>query len=91
MKDRIMLLVILLGSFLNAHAAEIGGVTMPDLLETQNDVYDLVYIPAEGVIAYKNKKPHTVTTGLRFKQALFAVWLCDNPIQQGLKKALLGR
>ncbi|MDF1594149.1 MAG: chalcone isomerase family protein [Desulfobacterales bacterium] len=186
MRDRFILLIILLGSILNAHAAEIGGISMPDLLETEkgvlmlngagirtkfslsvyvaglylrhknvnpeeiiaadepmairlhvvsamitsdimsqatregfskttdgnitpiqpeidmfitifsdkinkNDVYDLVYIPAKGVTAYKNNKPLMVTTGLRFKQALFGIWLCDNPVHQGLKKALLGR
>jgi len=186
MRNRFIILIILLGCFLNAHAAEIGGVSMPDLLETEkvvlmlngagirtkfslsvyvaglyllhknvnpeqiiaadepmairlhvvsgmitaqimtqatregflmatggnispiqpeietfiaifsdkinkNDVYDLVYIPARGVIASKNKRPYTVTTGLGFKRALFAIWLCDNPVQQALKNAMLGR
>ena len=183
---RFILLLILLGTFLNGHAAEIGGVHMPDLLDTEqgvlmlngagirtrfslnvyvgglylrqkhinpeeiiaanepmairlqvvyamitagimaqatregfskatggnitpiqpeietfitvfsdkinkNDVYDLIYIPAKGVTTYKNKKPYTVTKGLPFKQALFGIWLCDNPVQQSLKKAMLGR
>jgi len=186
MRNRFIVLLILLGTFLNGHAAEIGGVQMPDLIETEqgvlilngagirtkffldvyvgglylrrkhfnpaeivaadepmairlqvvsamitaqvmaqatregfskatggnitpiqpeietfitvfsekinkNDVFDLIYIPAKGVAAYKNTKPYTVTKGLPFKQALFGIWLCDNPVQQSLKKAMLGR
>jgi len=186
MRGRFILLIILLGCFLNAYAAEIGSVSMPDLLETEqgvlilngagirtkfslsvyvaglylhhknvnfeqiiaadepmairlqvtsalitaqimaqatregfvkatggdinpirpetetfieifsdkihkNDVFELIYIPAKGVTAYKNKKIFTVIKGLPFKQALFGIWLCDNPVQQDLKNAMLGR
>lgn len=186
MKTRFIIGLILLGSFLNAHAAEIRGVPMPDMLETEqgvlmlngagvrtrfslniyvgglylrkqnsnpeaiivaeepmairlhvvsgmitaekmaqairegflkatggnidairseietfikvfkdkinkNDVYDLIYLPARGVTACKNNIPYGVTKGLSFKQALFGIWLCDNPVQEGLKNAMLGR
>ena len=57
----------------------------------RNDVYELVYLPGRGVTAYRNQKPRTVTTGFPFKQALFGIWLCDKPVQQALKDALLGR
>lgn len=58
---------------------------------SKNDVYDLVYIPDKGVEAYKNSKLITVVTGLPFKKALFGIWLCDNPAQADLKKAMLGQ
>lgn len=54
------------------------------------DVYDIVYEPSTGVIVYKNSKKTTVVGDLKFKQALFGIWLCDNPADDDLKEGMLG-
>ncbi|WGZ94306.1 MAG: chalcone isomerase family protein [Candidatus Thiothrix putei] len=56
----------------------------------EGDVYDFVYTPAKVVII-KNGKPSATIAGNDFKQALFGIWLGENPIQASLKKALLGQ
>ncbi len=57
----------------------------------RGDVFDLVYVPGKGVEAYKNGKMLKVIEGVDFKQALFGIWLSDNPVQKDLKEKLLGR
>lgn len=57
----------------------------------QNDVYDLIYAPQQGVLVYKNGVLKQRIADLAFKKALFAIWLGDAPIQDSLKQALLGR
>ncbi|HYW02841.1 MAG TPA: chalcone isomerase family protein [Gammaproteobacteria bacterium] len=54
------------------------------------DVYTLLYVPHEGTRVYKNGKPVLAVQGLKFKQALFGIWLCDKPAEASLKKAMLG-
>jgi hypothetical protein len=56
-----------------------------------NDIYDLVYVPDKGIEVYKNGKIHSVTEGLPFKQALFGIWLCSEPVQKGLKEKMMGQ
>jgi hypothetical protein len=56
----------------------------------ENDIYDLVYSPDKGVTVYKNDKIYSSIVGLNFKQALFGIWLCDNPAQESLKTEMLG-
>ncbi|MCS6819393.1 MAG: chalcone isomerase family protein [Chitinophagales bacterium] len=56
----------------------------------KGDVYDLTYIPNEGVKVYKNNKLADVVQGLDFKQALFGIWLGNNPADEKLKSGLLG-
>lgn len=56
----------------------------------ENDVYDLVYTPDNGIAVSKNGKLYTTIEGLTFKQALFGIWLGDEPAQESLKKAMLG-
>lgn len=56
----------------------------------EGDVYDFVYTPAKVVII-KNGKPSATIAGNDFKQALFGIWLGENPVQASLKKALLGQ
>ena len=56
----------------------------------ENDIYDLVYLPGKGVEVSKNGKLYTTIEGLPFKQALFGIWLGEEPAQQSLKKAMLG-
>jgi hypothetical protein len=57
----------------------------------ENDVYDLVYAPNKGVEVYKNAAHSSLTPGLDFKQALFAIWLSEKPAQRSLKKKMLGK
>ena len=54
------------------------------------DIFDLVYIPGKGVMAYKNSKLKSTISDLSFKKALYGIWLSDNPISSGLKDDLLG-
>ena len=56
----------------------------------KNDIYDLFYLPKEGVIVYKNGVLKRTMGDAAFKQALFSIWLGKNPIQESLKSALLG-
>jgi len=54
------------------------------------DIFDLVYVPGTGVQSYKNGELKSTSVGLDFKQALFGIWLSENPVQGGLKKGMLG-
>ncbi|WP_423818357.1 chalcone isomerase family protein [Salinimicrobium sp. TIG7-5_MAKvit] len=55
----------------------------------KNDIFDLVYLPGKGVVAYKNGKERGVVTGKEFKKALFGIWLSNRPADDGLKDDLL--
>jgi len=64
-------------------------------LFTQNeivdgDIYDLTYLPAEGVKVLRNGKQLDVVQGHDFKIALFGIWLGSNPADEKLKAGLLG-
>ena len=56
----------------------------------EGDIFTLVYIPGEGVKAFKNGKFQSTTTGMDFKKALFGIWLGGDPVDADLKKGLLG-
>jgi len=56
----------------------------------EGDIFTLVYIPGEGVKAFKNGKFQSTTTGMDFKKALFGIWLGADPVDADLKKGLLG-
>lgn len=55
----------------------------------KDDVFDLVYVPAKGVVAYKNGKEKGIVKGKEFKKALFGIWLSNRPADDGLKNDLL--
>jgi hypothetical protein len=57
----------------------------------ENDVYDFIYSPTKGVEIYKNSRLFEVISGPAFKQALFGIWLSDNPVQKSLKEEMLGK
>ena len=57
----------------------------------EGNVFDIVYIPGTGVESYKNGKLQSTIEGLDFKKALFGIWLCDEPADEDLKKAMLGK
>ncbi|GAB2772644.1 chalcone isomerase family protein [Salinimicrobium soli] len=55
----------------------------------KNDIFDLVYLPGKGVVAYKNGTEKGVIKGREFKKALFGIWLSGDPADSGLKEDLL--
>ena len=55
------------------------------------DVYDIIYTPAEGTKAYKNKELKCTVQGLDFKKALFGIWLGVKPADKDLKAGMLGK
>jgi hypothetical protein len=57
----------------------------------KGDVFSLIYLPSHGVIVLKNGKRQGAVAGLPFKQALFRIWLGDEPAEEKLKLALLGK
>jgi len=57
----------------------------------EGDVYDIVYIPSEGVRVIMNGRAAGTIQGLDFKTALFAIWLGEDPADDGLKEEMLGR
>lgn len=54
------------------------------------DVYDLVNMPGSGVHVLRNGEKITMIPSLAFKKALFGIWLSKQPIQQNLKRHMLG-
>lgn len=57
----------------------------------KNDIFDIVYMPAQGVVVYKNDKELGVIDGMDFKKALFGIWLSKRPADDDLKEAMLGK
>lgn len=57
----------------------------------KEDVFDIVYIPAKGVLVYKNEDLKGAIKGKAFKKALFGIWLSDQPADKKLKQAMLGK
>lgn len=55
------------------------------------DVFDLVYLPGEGVRVLKNGGERATIGDLEFKKALFGIWLSDEPAQEDLKEKMLGQ
>lgn len=55
----------------------------------KGDVFDIVYTPGKGVLVVKNGKLQGVVPGLAFKQAVFGIWLSDNPADSNLRVAML--
>ena len=53
------------------------------------DVYNIVYSPGMGTVVYKNGKKIKTIAGLKFKQATFSIWLCDDPADDDLKEGML--
>ncbi|MGV6860342.1 MAG: chalcone isomerase family protein [Putridiphycobacter sp.] len=57
----------------------------------KGDVIDLIYVPGTGTKLMKNNKLLVTIKGLDFKQALFGIWLCDQPADANLKTKMLGK
>ena len=57
----------------------------------EKDVFNLIYNPADAsVYVYKNDELKGTVPGIDFKIALFGIWLSNNPVDEQLKKDLLG-
>jgi hypothetical protein len=56
----------------------------------KNSTYEVAYIPGFGVQASINGSQKALIPGLDFKQALFAIWLGEEPADKGLKEGMLG-
>jgi hypothetical protein len=58
---------------------------------TEKDVFVLGYNPLDQTInVYKNEVLKGKVSGFDFKKALFGIWLSDKPVDETLKKHLLG-
>lgn len=57
----------------------------------KGDVYDIVYIPGQGVSMVMKGQPKGTIKGLEFKKAVFSIWLGEKPADKGLKKGMLGK
>ncbi|OXA81322.1 Chalcone isomerase-like [Flavobacterium aquidurense] len=58
---------------------------------TEKDVFILAYNPLDQTInVIKNDVVKGKVTGFDFKKALFGIWLSDKPVDETLKKHLLG-
>ncbi len=57
----------------------------------EGDAFDFIYTEKSGVNVYKNGVEKASIPGLLFKQALWGIWLSDDPVQSDLKNGLLGQ
>ena len=64
------------------------GTMIPDVVE--GDEIALTWIPDKGTNVTVRGTDRGMIEGRDFADALFAVWLGPNPVQDDLKKALLG-
>lgn len=56
----------------------------------KGDTFDLIYHPKKGTTLQKNNRPLVTVEGVDFKEALFGIWLCDDPADKHLKGKMLG-
>ena len=56
----------------------------------ENDIFEMVYTDSIGTTILKNGKSSAIIKGLKFKKALFGIWLCNDPAQDSLKEKMLG-
>lgn len=57
---------------------------------SENDKFQIVYVPGQGVQVSKNGEFKTLIPGLIFKSALFGIWLGKEPADDDLKEDMLG-
>ena len=56
----------------------------------KDDIYDIIYIPEQGVSVYIKGELKGTIKGLDFKKAVFSIWLGEKPADSKLKKQMLG-
>ncbi len=55
------------------------------------DLFEIYYVPGIGVQCNKNGKDFNVKIpGVPFKKALFGIWFSEDPVDEALKKGMLG-
>lgn len=64
------------------------GTMIPNV--EKGDLILLTYVPGKGLVVSAKGAEKGVIEGKDFADALFAVWLGANPVQEDLKTALLG-
>lgn len=57
---------------------------------SEGDTFELVYVPGDGVRVIKNGEVGKTIGDRAFKEALFGIWLGDEPAQGSLKDDMLG-
>lgn len=57
----------------------------------KGNIFDIAYLPGEGVKVFKNETLAGTIEGLEFKKAVFGIWLSNKPADNGLKKKMLGQ
>ena len=60
---------------------------------SEDDIFDIVYTPKQGVrVVLNGRELGVIDTNPRpFRKALFGIWLGEEPVQDDLKAAMLGR
>ncbi|WP_372964081.1 chalcone isomerase family protein [Marinobacter sp.] len=56
----------------------------------EGDIFELVYVPGNGIQVMKNGEQKDTVGNFEFKKALFGIWLSDKPAQKDLKAKMLG-
>ena len=56
----------------------------------ENDIYEIIYTPEKGTEVYKNGSLKGTIAGLKFKKALFGIWLGEDPADDDVKEGMLG-
>lgn len=56
----------------------------------KGEIYDVIYLPGQGVSVEINDKREGPIPGLAFKKAVFGIWLGEKPADAKLKKGMLG-
>lgn len=62
-----------------------------NLTIVKGDNFNNYYIPGQGLTVTYNNKPLGTIKGLQFKKAFFAMFVGPKPIQDSLKKGMLGK
>lgn len=57
----------------------------------KNDIYDIIYIPDQGVRVFIKGELKGTIKGLDFKRAVFSIWLGEKPADAKLKRKMLGK
>jgi hypothetical protein len=57
----------------------------------KNDVYDIIYLPQQGVSVFIKGELKGTIKGIDFKKAAFSIWLGEKPADKNLKKGMLGK
>ena len=56
----------------------------------KGDIYDVIYLPGQGISVEIHGKRKGPIPGLAFKKAVFGIWLGEKPADAKLKKGMLG-